>query len=293
MRILLTGASGQLGAYLVERLAADGHALTLWSGREMGARGGLPLEPVDLTSLEGLDRPLLEANPDWVIHAAAVSSAEGVRRDPDRANVLNVEATGRIAQWCGRNGRRFLFTSTDMVFGGDRAWSTEDDPALPCLAYGRSKLDAENRVRGVPGCLVARLPMMFGRSRNGRPGFFDASLEALSRGESRSFFEDEWRTPLHYEVAADLLARLIGAGAEGLIHVAGDERISRVDLMSRAAEARGIDPGLVRSNRRDDSPGAEPRPRDLSMATNRLAATLPGLMRPTLVESLRSEGGLS
>ena len=286
MRILLTGASGQLGAYLIDRLRLDGHEVIPWSGSETGHRSNLPLRPVDLTDPVASERALAEGDPDLILHAAAMSAAEGVRRDPGRARAVNVEATGRLAGWCVRHGRRLVFTSTDMVFDGERIWSRESDPASPGLAYGRSKVAAEETVLGSPGVLVARLPLLFGPSRCGRTGFFDASLEAMRRGEPRTFFEDEWRTPLHLAVAADLLARLIGAGASGLLHVAGAERVSRFDLMRRAAIASGIDPGMVRANRRADAPGPEPRPGNLSLDTSLLAATLPDLVRPSIEASL-------
>jgi len=287
LRILLTGASGQLGAYLIDRLRTSGHAATAWSGSASGDRGGVALVPVDLTDPGATDRALAAADPEVILHAAAVSAAEAVRLDPTRAGAVNVEATARLADWCARRGRRLVFTSTDMVFDGSRAWNREDDPADPVLAYGRTKRAAEPAVLACPGGLVARLSLLFGPSQCGRAAFFDRTMDALRRGEPQTLFDDEYRTPLDLATAAEALVRLAGSSAVGLIHVAGAERLSRFDLVRRAATALGLDARLVLANRRADVPLAEPRPADLSLDTSRLAATLPGLRRPTIEQALR------
>ncbi len=286
MRILLTGASGQLGAYLIDTLVRAGHRLVAWSGTDAGRRGDVPLIPVDLADPDATTRALDEAAPEAILHAAAVSSAEAVRRDPARAWRINVEATGLLADWATRHGRRLLFTSTDLVFDGSRPWNREDDPAEPLLEYGRTKRAAEPAVLACPRGLVARVSLLYGPSRCGRVAFFDRVLTALRHGQPQTFFEDEYRTPLDLATAALALARLLASDATGLVHVAGAERISRHDLMRRAAVALGLDPALVLANRQADANLPEPRPADVSLNTDRLMTLLPDLRRPSVEKAL-------
>jgi dTDP-4-dehydrorhamnose reductase len=286
MRIVLTGASGQLGSYLVEPLAAAGHDLSAWSGSDTGRRGGRRLIPVDLTDAETTARALAEADPEVILHAAALSSTEDVRRDPDRGFAVNVVATGRLADWCLRRDRRLVYVSTDMVFDGSKPWNREDDPAEPVLAYGRTKRAAEPAVLALPRGLVARVSLLFGPTRSGRVAFFDRTVAALEQGQPQTLFEDEFRTPLDFATAAAVLTRLAESETTGLLHVAGRERVSRYDLVRRAAAALGLDPGLVRANRRRDVVLAEPRPADVSLDTSRLVALDPDLNRPTIEEAL-------
>jgi dTDP-4-dehydrorhamnose reductase len=199
---------------------------------------------------------------------------------------VNVEATERIADWCANRSRRMIYTSTDLVFDGSRAWNREDDPAEPVLAYGRSKRAAEPAVLAVPGGLVARLCLLFGKSRCGRDAFFDRAMAALARGESQAFFDDEFRTPLDLATAAQILAKLVVTQAEGIIHVAGTARMSRHALMLRSARALGLDENLVRANQRARVASAEARPADVSLDTTRLMALLPDLVRPTIEQAL-------
>ncbi len=286
MRILLTGASGQLGAYLIEHLRAeDGHELIAWSGRDGGERNGVPLIPVDLADSAAIQGRLDEARPDAVLHAAAISAARACFDNLERARLINVEATRQIAEWCRERGRRLVFTSTDLVFDGRRPWNLEDGPAAPILTYGRTKRAAEASVLAVPRGLVARVSLMYGPSRCGRESYFDRALDALRRGEPQSFFEDEYRTPLDLPTAADILGRLVVSEARGLVHVAGTERVSRFELMRRLAVALGMDPSLIRPNRQADVPSPEPRPADVSLDTSRLVSLLPDLERPTIEEA--------
>lgn len=290
MRVVLTGASGHLGAYLIEALMRLGHDVSAWSHREPEERGGIRLTPVDLTDAEATNGALARANPDVILHAAALSSTEGVRRDPERGRAVNVEATARLADWCTAQGRRLIFTSTDLVFDGTRAWNREDDPAEPVVAYGKTKREAEDVVLASPRALVTRVCLLYGPSRCGREGFFDRTLTALGRGEAQSFFEDEFRTPLDFATAASILGRLVTSEATGRLHLAGAERVSRFELMRRVATAAGLDPSLVLANRQADAILTEPRPADVSLDTTRLAGLFPDLFRPSIEDAVRVLG---
>jgi dTDP-4-dehydrorhamnose reductase len=263
-----------------------GHDVSGWSGRRTEQRGAVALEPVDLTDGQATERALAAADPEVVIHAAAMSRADAVLRDPVRAQALNVEATGRLAEWCAVRGRRLIYTSSDLVFSGSRAWSREYDPAEPVMAYGRSKRAAEPLVLAIPQGLVARLSLLYGPTRSGRAVYYDNAIAALSRGEPQTFFEDEFRTPLDLATAAQALVRLGPSAAHGVVHVAGPERVSRFAMMRRVAAALGLDPAFVRANRQADVAAPEPRPADVSLDSERLLALLPGLERPSIEEAV-------
>jgi dTDP-4-dehydrorhamnose reductase len=286
MRVLLTGASGQLGSFVVGGLRAAGHDVVAWSGREAGDRDGVRLLPVDLTDADATERALEEADPAGIIHAAALSTIDGVRLDPERGWTVNVSATGRLAAWCKERGRKFVFTSTDLVFDGTRGGLREDDPTGPLTAYGRSKLAAEPLVLESPGGIVARMSLMYGPARGGRPTYLDRTVAGLRNNEPQTFFSDEFRTPLDLFTAAEILARLVTSEFAGKVHVGGPERLSRYEMARRVAAALGLDPALVRANRQNDVPFHEPRAADVSLDTSRLATLLPDLRRPPLEEAV-------
>lgn len=286
MRVVLTGASGQLGGYVAQRLCKAGYETIAWSGTERGERVGVSLWPVDLTNLGAVERALTEGDPAAIIHAAAVSAIDAVRLDPARARAVNVTATRFLADWCDRHGRRLVYTSTDLVFDGRRGWYAEADQPEPVMAYGRTKLEAEAAVRALAGGVVARTSLMYGPARGGKPTYVDRTIAALLRGEPQTFFEDEFRTPLDLTTAADVLVQLADSDLAGLVHVGGEERTSRFDLARRIAGALRLDQTLVKANRQADVAFAEPRPADVSLDTSLLATLLPGLRRPTIEEAI-------
>jgi dTDP-4-dehydrorhamnose reductase len=285
MRIVVTGASGQLGRYLIAGLKDGPHEIVAWGGTFQGSIEGCAVRPVELTDHSAVARALQESDPDVLLHTAAVSSAETARLDPSRSSAVNVIATEFLAQWAAARNRRLVYTSTDLVFDGSSSWYTEENEARPILVYGQTKHAAEHCVLAMPRGLVARLSLLYGPSRTGKQGYFDRTTAALKSGMPQSFFTDELRTPLHYAIASRILIRLAGSQARGLIHVGGPERLSRYELMRRIASVLGIDPLLVQPNVRADVPLPEPRPADVSLNSSRLLALFPDLVQPQIEEN--------
>lgn len=286
MRVVVTGASGQLGAYAVEALLRAGHQVDAWSHHTPGLVAGVASRPVELTDPDSLRSALETARPDAVLHLAAVASYEAVHRDPRRAEQVNVHATDALARWCREAAIPLVLTSTDAVFDGQRGHYREDDEPRPILDYGRTKREAERVVLDIPLGLVARLSLLYGVSRSGRPGFFDQAMDDLRRGTPRAFFTDEFRTPLHLADAAGALAALVDRGTAGIVHLAGPSRLSRWELMRQAAEALGLDAALVRGNLRSDATASEPRPADTSLVSVRMPELEPNWAPRTVAEAL-------
>jgi dTDP-4-dehydrorhamnose reductase len=288
MRIIVTGASGQLGTYVLDELAGSDHLCEGWSsGSEREAPGAIRVVPVDLLDEARVTGKLITFRPDVVIHLAAVSKPALVLADPGRAFLVNVEATRRLATWCQTSGCRLVFTSTDMVFDGRTAPYRENATPSPSNEYGRTKALGEKLVEETRTGLVLRLPLLYGPTRCGRESFYDHSLAALGRDEPRVFFEDEYRTPLDLLTAARLIIALAETNAVGIVHLGGPERLSRLDLMSRVARTLGIDKRLVGGNRLADHPGPEPRPVDTSLSSERIDELVPAHNRPAVEEAVR------
>lgn len=273
-RILVTGASGQLGHYILGRLENLGKKVVGWSQKSTGTLFGTELQPVDFSHGEVIVQALERAQPDVIIHAGAMSGADDVRKEPDRGQLINTEATRIIADWAGSRGARLIFTSTDMVFNGSRPMWHEDDPVCPILAYGCTKASAEPFVTDIPKGLVARISLLFGPTLTGRPSFFTSTLNAIAQGQSRPVFVDEWRTPVDYITVARILCRLAidRADVTGVLHIGGPERMTRYDLLRQGALWAGLDSSLLIPVKSKELDLPEPRPSDLSLDTRRLQA---------------------
>jgi dTDP-4-dehydrorhamnose reductase len=162
-----------------------------------------------------------------------------------------------------------------MVFDGEHAPYREEDEPAPLSVYGRTKAEAERVALAVPGNAVVRVSLLLGPSLTGRPSFHDEQAAALRAGRPLRLFEDEWRTPLTLQAAAQALLAVVGCGYAGVLHVGGPERLSRLDMGRRLAAALGVSAAGIVPTRRADLPSPEPRPRDLSLDSSRWRALFP------------------
>jgi dTDP-4-dehydrorhamnose reductase len=275
MRVLLTGASGSLGGYLLRELSARQIETVAWSGANKSALFEMEIDLVDLANPNEVARAFAAARPDVVIHAAAVASIADCFRDPLRAQHVNVQGSALLADLAAKTGARMVLTSTDLVFGGLRGCYREDDVPMPLSVYGRTKLAAEKFVLTRPRNTVVRLSLLFGPSLTGRQSFFDTKIAALRAGKSVQVFVDEWRTPLSLASAARGLLAVAPSDYTGLLHMGGPERLSRFEMGRRLAEFLQVDPSALVAATRDSMASGEPRPRDLSLDSGRWTESFP------------------
>lgn len=278
-RWLITGASGQLGGHIVRLLAAESNAPTILSvsQRTPPAAFGATVAHCDLADEAATRAMVREFRPTHVIHSGAMTAVGDCFAAPDRARLINTVATHAIAQECAALRARMVFVSTDMVFAGDRAPYREDDPPAPLSVYGRSKADAEAAIRDTPGVLSARVPLMYGFACTSRSATFAAQIAAIRARTPLKLFTDEFRTPAWVVDAARALIGLARTDRTGIFHLAGPERLSRIDMARRFAEQLGIQGPAFEPTSRLSVPG-EPRPADLSLDASQLAQEFPHLI---------------
>ena len=278
-RYLVTGAGGRLGAYLLDALAREGAEVVAWGRR---------LDPVDLADLDALPAHFRAARPDCVLHAAARSAVADCLADPPLARLVNTLATARLAGLCADAGVRLVFLSTDLVFDGTAAPYAEGDPPCPLSVYGQTKRDGELAALTCPGAVVARLSLLFGPSLTDVPTFFDHQLRAIEAGRPIALFSDEWRTPLDLPSAARALLVLAASSEAGIFHLGGPERMSRLEMGQRLALFLGRGEDGILPSLREDAPQPEPRPRDTSLASEKVRSTFPALVFPRYEDALRA-----
>lgn len=290
-RLLVTGAAGQLGGHVLRAVRRDWPAAEIVTLLRPGA-GGSPTSNgvlADLCELDALAAAVERARPTHILHLAAMTSVADAHADPAAAQRVNTDATLALADAAARRGARFLFCSTDMVFAGDNAPYGEASPTRPLSRYGRTKADAERGLleRAGGDCLIVRVPLLFGSPAGPRRTTFVQQIDALRRGEPLRLFADEFRTPIWLPDAAGALAGLANGTLRGVVHVPGPRRVSRYELIARAAAALGVSEAGLVSISRNDIPAAEPRPADLSLRSDRLWAALPEFRLHSLDEAMR------
>lgn len=278
MRILLTGASGQLGRAFLE--TAKGHDVTPIVHRPEGESrpGDAPGFPftgpggpvvADLANPRPLAEFIVDSHPDWVVHAAAMTNVDACEKEPEKARLVNGVATGLLAQACAEVGASMAYVSTDYVFDGAKGHYREEDAPNPVQEYGRSKLEGERRARGVfPDVLIARASVVFGPNKK---NFVTWLLEELRAGRKVRIVSDQVVSPTWtYDLSEQLLA-LMEADAGGTFHTAGATRLSRLDMARQVASVFGLDAGLIEPVTTAQMTWAARRPRDSSLDVSKVS----------------------
>jgi dTDP-4-dehydrorhamnose reductase len=285
MRLLITGAGGLLGAYLL-REAEDRDGVVAWGGLQGGECFGVSLRPIDLTDAAAVAAAFRSDRPDVVLHAAALARVADCWRDPERARRVNVNATRTLAHLAADAGARLVLVSTDLVFDGEHAPYRETDPPSPVSIYGQTKRAAEEAALEALQSAVVRVSLLYGPALHGRPSFFDEQAAALRVGRPVTLFRDEWRTPLDLVTAARALLAVARSDFSGLLHVGGPERLSRLEMGLRLAAFLGANAAPIIAADRAAAPAPEPRPRDVSIDSSQWRSAFPGVAWPAGEEAL-------
>ncbi len=274
MRILITGASGLLGANLALEAAALGHEVTGQVHSRQLRASAFTVLIADLTESGAVRRLVQQARPEWVIHCAALANLEACEQDSELATRLNAEVPGKLAEICRQGGARLLHVSTDAVFDGWKGDYRESDLPNPQNVYAQSKLDGERAVVAAdPQALLARVNL-FGFSPSGRRSLAEFFLYNLIAGRPVQGFIDVSFCPLLVNDIAGIFFRMLEKGLTGLYHVFSPECLSKYDFGVRIANRFGLDPGLIAPVSVAEGGLAAARSPDLSMNVHRLSTDL-------------------
>jgi dTDP-4-dehydrorhamnose reductase len=135
LRLLITGANGQVGWHLQRILAPLGEVLAI------------DVEEVDLTDLNAVGRKVREFAPDVVANAAAYTAVDKAESEAGLARAINVAAPARIAEECAARGALMIHYSTDYVYDGSKSGPYEESDATgPLSVYGQTKLEGDQAI---------------------------------------------------------------------------------------------------------------------------------------------------
>lgn len=230
MKILVTGAAGQLGCELVEAFARAGHEVVATTHSSL-----------DITDQAAVNEAIESARPDWIIHGAAWTAVDACESDPDRAFAVNGDGTRNLVQAAGRVGARVLYVSTDYVFDGTKNGPyVEADQPNPRSVYGASKLAGEKAVRPVD--IVVRISWVCGYHGN---NMVKTILRLAASNPKLSFVSDQVGHPTFADDAAAAMLGLVEAGASGIFHVTNAGAVSWFEFARSVLDAAGDDPGRV------------------------------------------------
>jgi len=231
MRILIFGASGQLGLELSKILQGD--LIKVYNSNEM--EDGYKL---DLTNFSVVEDFILKKRPDIIINTAAITDVDKCETEKDIAYKVNAEAVKHIVRAARVIEAYFIQISTDYVFDGQKGLYKEKDLPNPINYYGLTKLLGDIYSLSYDDSLVIRTSGIF---RN--KGFPIYVYKALKENKEVNAFKGYY-SPISARKLAEAINEIIQYRKTGIINIAG-ERISRYELALKIKEKYNLD-GIIK-----------------------------------------------
>ncbi len=274
-RILITGASGLLGANLLYLFPKQWSLTGLVHNHLL--RSSAPeivFLPVDITQPDFLRWLRQQGAFDVIMHCAALTSVEACEQDQAQADRLHVEATRQLAQFSAEQNAHFIYISTDHIFGGGEGNYAEDALPEPRNYYAQSKLKGEQAVLAGGGHSTIIRTNFFGFNFQPKHDIAGWMMEALNKRQPRTLFTDVFFSPILVNFLAEAISAVIEKGIYGIINIAGSDGCSKYDFGIKLTKAFNLDnsvfaPGLV-----DEAEQLVARPKNMTLNTSRASQVL-------------------
>jgi dTDP-4-dehydrorhamnose reductase len=260
MRVLITGAAGQLGRDLVD--VFGGHDVIAASHHQL-----------DVGDRDAVLQALTDSRPDAVVHAAAWTAVDACEGDPDRALRVNCLGTRHVAEGARLAGAHICYVSTDYVFDGtlDRAYTEWDSPN-PQSVYGRSKRGGEMELDGA--ATIVRTSWVSGRHG---ANIVKTVLRLDREGGELHFVDDQRGHPTFTAELAPMIRDLVLARLPGVFHVTNQGETTWYQLARDILTAADRDPAKVKRVATADIRPSRPAPRPANSVLDNAALRLQGV----------------
>lgn len=211
MKVVVTGARGQLGTDVVTELLSRGHEAF-----------GCDLPELDITDEYSVLKYIENIYPDAVIHCAAWTQVDAAEDNREKVFAVNAEGTKHVAKAAAAVGAKLLYLSTDYVFDGTGTapWRADETHFAPQNVYGMSKLAGENAVFELTPChFIVRIAWVFGLNGN---NFVKTMLRLAKSHSSLHVVNDQVGTPTYTPDLARLLVDIIETEKYGTYHATNE-----------------------------------------------------------------------
>ena len=230
MKILVTGANGQLGREVARQ--GTGHELILTY-----------YEKLDITDSAAVASFMREIKADAVIHCAAYTNVDGAENDADGAFRVNVVGAQNIAAGCLATGARMVYVSTDYVFDGQsKNPYREFDATNPQSVYGVTKWQGEQIVKEILGRhYILRTAWLYGDGNN----FVKTMLRLAASNDTLRVVHDQIGTPTSTVELTKAIFKLLASDAYGTYHGTCQGQCSWYDFACEIFRQAGKDVKVI------------------------------------------------
>ncbi len=258
MKVLVTGAKGQLGTDLMNELEKRGIESI-----------GVDVQEMDITDREACMRVISESKADAVIHCAAYTAVDAAEDNVDLCRKINGEGTRNVALACQATGAKMMYISTDYVFDGQgtRPWEPDDNRS-PLNVYGQTKYEGELAVEElVEKFFTVRIAWVFGVAGK---NFIKTMLRLGKERGAVSVVDDQVGSPTYTYDLARLLVDMIQTDYYGCYHATNEGLCSWYEFACEIFRQAGMDEVKVTPVSSDQFPVKAVRPANSRMSKAKL-----------------------
>ncbi len=259
MKVLVTGAKGQLGTDLMKELEK----------RDISAVG-VDLEDMDITDAQACMDVIGAAGVDAVIHCAAYTAVDAAEDNIELCRRINVDGTRNVANAAKAAGAKLMYISTDYVFDGQgtRPWEP-DDARDPINVYGQSKSDGEQAVEEIMDgrYFTVRIAWVFGEYGT---NFVKTMLRLGTEGKDPNVVSDQIGSPTYTPDLSRLLVDMIQTDLFGRYHATNEGECSWYDFACEIFRQAGMDDIKVTPVTSAEYPSKAKRPFNSRMSKEKL-----------------------
>jgi dTDP-4-dehydrorhamnose reductase len=283
--LLITGASGLLGANLVIEASASHDVTALYHSHPIKLEG-VNTMPFALDEVEPVFDLFSTISPDWVIHCAAETDVDKCEKEPDHAHQVNHFTTRSVARAAFEAGAELVHISTDAVFDGESVSNHENEIPRPINIYGTSKLEGERAVQEEhPGALIIRTNF-FGWNAQEKRSLGEFFLGNLELATSCKGFTDVKVKVLLVNDLCKILLKMIERDLSGIFHVVAANCMSKHEFGVSLAREFGLASALIEPIDVDSVGLAAKRPKNLCLSTTKFEQVLQ-IELPTIEAGIR------
>lgn len=276
MKIVVTGANGQLGSELKELLGSYDNVETFFLDRKQ--------LPLDQTLI--IQDILSMYEPDVIIHAAAYTAVDKAESEPELADRINHLASEEIAQYCRLHGVRLLAVSTDYVFDGTSSEPLSEGAAVsPINTYGLTKWKGEQAIqKWCPEAIILRTSWVYSSYGS---NFVKTMLRLMNERDEISVINDQIGSPTYARDLARAIVTILltKEWVPGIYNYSNEGEISWYDFAVAIRDLNGLD-CLIHAIPTSSYPTPAKRP-SYSLLDKRKIVTTYGLEVPEWEDSLK------
>ena len=252
MRILIVGASGQVGGALAEAFQSE-HVIGTFNHKECDGMVHFSLQAA--AENPSLAEDLITmCSPHVVCICAGMTWVDGCENAGDTPYLVNTEGPRVLARAAKRCGSKTVYYSSDYVFDGkvEGYIYTETDKVNAVNVYGQSKAAGEKAVlEEDPTSLVLRTTVVFGPEKQGK-NFVYQLCRSLVEGKDMLCASDSFGSPTYNRDLANMTKGLLECGEQGIFNCVGPQTLTRVDFAKLIADTFGLDSRYILSVASDD-----------------------------------------